>query len=114
MHGVTAGNWSHAVFILRDMLRLIPTLAFLLTLVCPPLHADGMDMRDFHLLDTGMSQAEVLQRTGPPDRESVFDGGYHGTTKIIWYYIPRNRNGWITEVIFDSNGEIKDLKRYRP
>ncbi len=73
-------------------------------------------MRDFHLLDTGMSQAEVLYRVGPPDRESVFDGGYHGgPTKIIWYYIPaRSASAWITEIIFDGNGEIQDTKRYKP
>lgn len=77
-------------------------------------HADTMPMRDYHLLDIGMSQAEVLYRVGPPDRESVFEGGYHGTTKVIWYYIPNHPGGWITEVIFDSHGEIKDTKRYKP
>lgn len=77
--------------------------------------ADTMPMRDYHLLDIGMSQAEVEYRVGPPDRESVFHSGpYGGPGKIIWYYIPRNPNGWITEIIFDSNGEIKNTKRYKP
>lgn len=78
--------------------------------VAAPAAADTMPMRDFHLLDIGMSQAEVEYRVGPPDRESVFDGGFHGgPTKIIWYYIPDNPNGWITEIIFDSHGRIRDI-----
>lgn len=100
------------------MPRLIPALALpcLLStaLFSPPLPADAMAMRDYHLLDTGMSQAEVLHRVGPPDQESVFDGGYYGPAKVIWYYMPQRSSGWITEIIFDSNGRIKDMKRYKP
>jgi len=77
-------------------------------------HADTMPMRDFHLLDIGMSQAEVLYRVGPPDHETVFGGSIHGITRVIWYYIPQNPNGWITEIIFDSHGRIKNTKRYKP
>lgn len=76
--------------------------------------AEAMAMRDYHFLDTGMSQAEVLYRVGPPDRESVFGDGIHGASRIIWYYIPSNSRGWITEIIFDSNGVIRDTKRYKP
>ena len=94
--------------------------AIVLLLLCgslpgTPLFADSMPMRDYHLLDIGMSQAEVEFRVGPPDRESVFNGGpYSGPTKIIWYYIPDSPNGWITEIIFNSNGRINDMKRYKP
>ncbi|MCS3902726.1 hypothetical protein J2T55_000730 [Methylohalomonas lacus] len=76
--------------------------------------ADSLDLRDYSLLDTGMSQAEVEYRVGPPDRESVLGDGIHGPTRIIWYYIPASANGWISEIIFDSHGRIRDLKRYKP
>ena len=105
---------------LRDMIPLFRKPAFVLcllggSLLSLPSVADTMPMRDYHLLDIGMSQAEVEYRVGPPDRESVFHGGYHGgTTKIIWYYIPDGPNGWITEIIFDARGRIKDTRRYKP
>jgi len=89
-------------------------LLLAVVLAVPPARADTMPMQDFHLLDIGMSQAEVLYRVGPPDRETVFDGGHHGVTRVIWYYIPHRPNGWITEIIFDSHGRIKDTKRYKP
>lgn len=103
-----------APVILRTAVSLLLLLAAGLAAISQA-HADTMPMRDFHLLDIGMSQAEVEYRVGPPDRESVFDGGYYGgPRKIIWYYIPQNPNGWITEIIFDSHGKIKDTKRYKP
>lgn len=96
--------------------RTLMTAAFALSgwLTFGPGRADTMAMRDYHLLDIGMSQAEVEYRVGPPDRESVLDGGLYGVTKTIWYYIPKGPNGWITEITFDANGRIKDKKRYKP
>lgn len=89
-------------------------LLLLAVWLSPVATADGMAMRDYHLLDNDMSQAEVLQRVGPPDRESVFGDGVFGPTRIIWYYIPSARDGWITEIIFDAQGRIRDTKRYKP
>lgn len=92
--------------------RFVPV--FMLALLPLTAGANGPSMRDYHLLDIGMSQAEVEYRVGPPDRESVLGDGLHGPTRIIWYYIPDKDNGWISEIIFDAHGRIRDLKRYKP
>ncbi len=92
----------------------LPAFVLMLGLLPPSVSADSLSMRDYHLLDIGMSQAEVEYRVGPPDRESVLGDGIHGPTRIIWYYIPDAANGWISEIIFDSHGRIRDLKRYKP
>lgn len=92
----------------------LPVFVLMLGLLPPTAGADSLGMRDYHLLDIGMSQAEVEYRVGPPDRESVFGDGIYGPTRVIWYYIPDRDNGWISEIIFDAHGRIRDLKRYKP
>lgn len=100
---------------LRYMQHLsLPGICAMLVLSPSQAAAEAMAMRDYHFLDTGMSQAEVLYRVGPPDQESVFGDGIYGASKIIWYYIPNNSDDWITEIIFDSNGRIRDTRRYKP
>lgn len=83
-------------------------------LIAPSVAAESMAMRDYHLLGVGMSEAEVLYRVGPPDRESVLNDGFFGPSGFVWYYIPSKPRGWITEIIFDPRGRIKDMKRYKP
>ncbi|MDN5882960.1 MAG: hypothetical protein L0H37_11385, partial [Nitrosospira sp.] len=92
---------------LRSLLLLVTLLSALAWL---PSASAAMDMRDYNLLDIGMSLAEVEVRVGPPDRETVYGYG----DKIIWYYLPDSQNGWITEIIFNSGGRVNNLKRYKP
>lgn len=97
-------------------LRITGTLTLLLAVSLPlaPAGAESMAMRDYHLLDIGMSEAEVLHRVGPPDHETVVNDGFFGPSGFVWYYIPTEPRGWITEIIFDSHGRIKDTRRYKP
>jgi hypothetical protein len=44
-----------------------------------PVPAGQMDFRVFRLLTTGMTEAEVLQRAGPPDQV---------TADVNWVYVP--------------------------
>lgn len=89
---------------------LLLSVVLLSALVWLPSASADMDMRDYHLLDIGMSLAEVEVRVGPPDREVVYSFG----DRIIWYYLPDSKYGWITEIIFNSGGRVNNLKRYRP
>jgi len=77
--------------------------------------ADMIPMRDFILLKTGMSEAEVIYRVGPFDYESVNTDYYNNVISKIWYYIPADRGSdkWITEIVIDRKGRIKALERYR-
>ena len=80
--------------------------------------ADSVDMRDYNLISTGMSEAEVLYRLGPYDHETVATGFFNNILHRTWYYIPgkdevSNRQ-WITEIHFDSHGRVTARDRYRP
>ena len=92
--------------------QLIFSLFSLVNLSAP---ADMIPMRDFILLEQGMSEAEVLYRIGPYDYETVNTDHHHNIVDKIWYYIPADRGSdkWITEIIIDRNGRIKAMERYR-
>jgi hypothetical protein len=80
--------------------------------------ADSVDMRDYNLISNGMSEAEVLYRLGPYDHETVTTGFFNNILHKIWYYIPRqdedSNRQWITEIRFDSSGQVTARDRYRP
>jgi hypothetical protein len=112
-------------------------LRALLVLTCSwAVQAGEIDMRDYIHLSTGMNQAEVLYRVGPPDFQNtcydcgglIVNNGFnpyypYGLPAVqalapmeIWYYIPdeHNPSAWITEVIFDRAGRVFRLRRNRP
>jgi hypothetical protein len=98
--------------------------------------ARELDMREYITLRTGMNQAEVLYRLGPPDFQNTcydcggfivnnafgpyFPYGYSPVQPLapmeVWYYIPNEYSprGWISEVIFDRTGRVFRLRRNRP
>ena len=96
-------------------MKLFPCLALILVFSPVDSAADMIPMRDYILLKTGMSIAEVLYRVGPFDYESVSSDHHHNIIKQIWYYIPSNQgsDSWITELVFDRAGHLQSLERYR-
>ncbi|MGE0383733.1 MAG: hypothetical protein AB7Q97_03330 [Gammaproteobacteria bacterium] len=78
--------------------------------------AAAVDLRKFSLIVEGMSEAEVMYRLGPFDRESVLQDGHHGPLRKKWYYIPDGHYSgeWITEITFDGNGRVKRIDRVKP
>jgi len=79
--------------------------------------ADSVAMRDYNLLSTGMSEAEVLYRLGPYDHETVTYGRFFTIHQKTWYYIPSrgeiSNKRWITEIQFNDRGLVSGLDRYR-
>jgi hypothetical protein len=77
--------------------------------------ADMIPLGDFKLLRRGMSEAEVLYRVGVFDYESVRTDHYQNIVEKRWYYIPHvdGSNKWITEIVINQRGEIKNMERYR-
>lgn len=77
--------------------------------------AGEVDMRDYIMLDEGMTEAEVLYRLGPYDHETVYSDYYHLPIRKRWAYLPAHgRRGWVTEITFDHRGRIQQIERYRP
>lgn len=77
--------------------------------------AAEVDMRDYIMIDEGMTEAEVLYRLGPYDYETVFSDYYHFPIRRRWAYLPAyGRRGWITEITFDHRGRVQQIERYRP
>ena len=74
-------------------------------------------MRDYNLLSTGMSEAEILYRLGPYDHETVTYGRFYTIFQKTWYYIPgrdeTSNKRWITEIQFNDRGLVTGLDRYR-
>lgn len=95
--------------------HLIPLLLSLPALLAPAAGAREVAMRDFALLREGMSEAEVLLRLGPYDHETV-TWDHHRVVRRRWYYIPEGRRSgqWLTEVVFDGDGRVIELRRTRP
>ena len=81
------------------------------TLLC----ADGIAMRDYITLRTGMSEAEVLYKFGPSDHETIRSDRLDFVLSKTWFYIPikSSADKWITEIKFDSNGRLIKRDRYR-
>ena len=79
--------------------------------------AGAVAMRDYNLLSTGMSEAEILYRLGPYDHETVTYGRFYTIIRKTWYYIPdreeTSNHRWITEIQFDAGGLVTGLDRYR-
>lgn len=79
--------------------------------------AGSVPMRDYNLLSTGMSEAEILYRLGPYDHETVTYGRFFTILRKTWYYIPTPEETsnfrWITEIQFDNQGLVTGLDRYR-
>jgi outer membrane protein assembly factor BamE (lipoprotein component of BamABCDE complex) len=77
--------------------------------------ADAIDMRDYIMLRSDMTEAEVLYKFGPPDHETYQSDSYDYVITKTWYYIPERKgsNKWITEIKFNSNGRIIDHDRSR-
>lgn len=77
--------------------------------------ADGIKMRDYITLRTGMTEAEVLYKFGASDHETIRSDRLDFTLSKTWFYIPgRSSNDkWITEIKFDSNGRLIKRDRYR-
>ena len=69
---------------------------------------------DFRLLDRGMSEAEVLLRVGPPDRETVINNFF--VYKKIWYYIPDGHysGDYLTKLNFDIHDNVSSIERIKP
>ena len=94
--------------------NLLPLLICILFIPCIA-SADMIPMRDFILLKRGMSEAEVLYRVGPYDYESVRTDYDRNIISKTWYYIPAGQGSdkWITEIVIDMHGKVKELERYR-
>ena len=80
--------------------------------------ADAVPFSDYKLLNTGMTEAEILYRIGPPDHETVLTDYHHFVIRKTWFYIPNKNQSsskrWISEIRFDAFGHVVNLKRYRP
>ncbi len=92
-------------------------LLILTSLYSFSISADGIDMRDYITLRSGMTEAEVLYKFGPSDHETIRSDRLDFVLSKTWFYIPiRGNNGsdkWITEIKFDSNGRLIKRDRYR-
>ena len=90
-------------------------LLILTSLYSFSISADGIDMRDYITLRSGMTEAEVLYKFGPSDHETIRSDRLDFILSRTWFYIPdRSSNDkWITEIKFDSNGRLIKRDRYR-
>jgi len=90
-------------------------LLILASLYSFTISADGIDMRDYITLRSGMTEAEVLYKFGPSDHETIRSDRLDFILSRTWFYIPdRSSNDkWITEIKFDSNGRLIKRDRYR-
>lgn len=71
------------------------------------LNARELDQDTYHMLSYGMTEAEVVARTGPPDRRTdQFEPTPLSQRLISYQYIwggDTNRGEWTTTVTFSSN-----------
>ena len=75
-----------------------------------PSAARGMEFDTYIRLQRGMTEAELLQRAGVPDRESV-ENFRHDIVKSL-YYMPTAGNPYITVVTL-RGGRIANLERIK-
>lgn len=65
-----------------------------------------IDFEKFRMLDTGMTQAEIMARVGDPKR--VFRFGHN-----IERWVYTTEDEWLIEITFTS-GRVANIDRYRP
>lgn len=92
-----------------------PILLLLVLLYGSLASADAINMRDYSLLRTTITEAGILYKFGVPDHETSRSDYHHNVLNKIWFYIPRKNefNKWITEFKFNSNGKLISKNRYR-
>ncbi len=88
------------------------TIAFLVAMLASPVAAGQVDLREFGLIQRGMSEAEVLVRLGPPDYES-FEGFTPSNLllKSYFYFSESERIQDITTVIKFKGGRVVRKER---
>jgi hypothetical protein len=88
------------------------TIAFLVAMLASPVAAGQVDLREFGLIQRGMSEAEVLVRLGPPDHES-FEGFTPSNLllKSYFYFSEPRRHQDITTVIRFKGGRVTRTER---
>jgi hypothetical protein len=89
------------------------TIACLISLVAFPVAAGQVDLREFGLIQRGMSEAEVLVRLGPPDHES-FEGFTPNNLllKSYFYFSEPDRHQEITTLIKFKGGRVVRKERF--
>lgn len=89
------------------------TIAFLIALLPSLVAAAQVDLREFGLIQRGMSEAEVLVRLGPPDHES-FEGFSPNNLllKSYFYFSEPDRYQEITTVIKFKGGRVVHKERF--
>lgn len=71
----------------------------------------GLSLRDFGLIQPGMSEAQIRMMFGPPDQESVDSVNTElGITRKSYYYVKPGFNANISRIIF-TNGSVTDKLR---
>jgi hypothetical protein len=88
------------------------TAVCLIALVASPVMAGQVDLREFGLIQRGMSEAEVLVRLGRPDLES-FEGFTPNNLllKSYFYFSEPGRHQDITTVIRFKGGRVTNKER---
>jgi len=88
------------------------TITCLIAVLTSLVVAGQVDLRDFGLIQRGMSEAEVLVRLGPPDHES-FEG--FSSNKLLlksyFYFSEPGRYQNITTVITFKGGRVVRKER---
>jgi hypothetical protein len=82
-------------------------MAGLVAILVSPVSAGQVDLREFGMIERGMSEAEVLVRLGPPDHES-FEGFSPNKLllKSYFYFSDPGRYQNITTVIRFKGGKV--------
>ncbi len=60
-----------------------------------------------------MTEAEVELLAGKPDKETRVKS-HKWESRKIWYYIPKDRSGWLTTITFDNAGQVFSIERDKP
>jgi hypothetical protein len=89
------------------------TITCLIAVLVFPVAAGQVDLREFGLIQRGMSEAEVLVRLGPPDHES-FEGFSPNDLliKSYFYFSEPGRYQNITTVIKFKGGRVVHKERF--
>ncbi len=79
----------------------------------PSIWAGQVDLLDFGKIEAGMTEAEVLVRLGPPDKEN-FEGYTPGNAlmKSYYYFSEPDRYQKITTVITFIGGRVARKERF--
>ena len=84
----------------------------LIAVLASSVAAGQVDLREFGLIQRGMSEAEVLVRLGPPDHES-FEGVSSNDLliKSYFYFSEPDRHQDITTIIRFKGGRVIHTER---